>query len=107
MLAPGDVCISAITRGELELAARMSRAAESDGAALALLLEHVEVLAYSNEAAEHYAGVREAMHWKEVRAEVMEAQVAGHARCLGITLVTDKVREWEKVPGLRVETWSG
>jgi len=73
---------------------------------VALLLEHVAVLEYPSEAGAHYAAVREALHWQEVEMSVPDAQVAAHARCLGVTLVTERVRELEKVPGLRVESWS-
>jgi tRNA(fMet)-specific endonuclease VapC len=31
--------------------------------------------------------------------------IAAHARSLGITLVTHNMREFERVPGLRVEDW--
>ncbi len=104
-LRPGDVGISAITRGELEFAARMSRAPERDLSAVALLLEFVAVLELPGEAAAHYAEIREALYWKAVEMSETEALVAAHARWLGVALVTAKVREWGKVPGLRVEGW--
>jgi tRNA(fMet)-specific endonuclease VapC len=31
--------------------------------------------------------------------------IAAHARALGLTLVTDNVREFSRVPGLLVENW--
>ena len=105
-LTPGDVGISAITRGELEFAARMSQWADRDAAAVALLMEHVVVLEYPGEAAEHYGEIREAMHWKEVEMSVPDAQAAAHARCLGLTLVTERPREFREAPRLRVECWS-
>jgi tRNA(fMet)-specific endonuclease VapC len=105
-LTPGDVGISAITRGELEFAARMSRWTDRDAAAVKLLLEHVVVLEYPGEAAEHYGEIREALHWKELEMSVPDAQAAAHARCLGLTLVTERTREFAKVPRLRVECWS-
>lgn len=104
-LTPGDVGISAITRGELEFAARMSRWADRDAAAVALLLEHVVVLEYPPEAAEHYGEICEAMHWKEMTMSVPDAQAAAHARCLGLTLVTERMGEFGKLPRLRVESW--
>ena len=105
-VTPGDVGISAITRGELEFAARMSRCADRDVAAVALLLEHVVVLEYPGEAAAHYAEIREALHWKQGEMSVPDAQAAAHARCLGLTLVTERMREFGMAPRLRVESWS-
>jgi len=31
--------------------------------------------------------------------------IAGHARAQGLILVTNNLREFERVPGLRVEDW--
>jgi tRNA(fMet)-specific endonuclease VapC len=33
--------------------------------------------------------------------------IAGHARALGLVLVTNNLREFERVPGLRLENWIG
>jgi tRNA(fMet)-specific endonuclease VapC len=32
--------------------------------------------------------------------------IASHARCLGLTLVTNNTREFERVQGLTVENWA-
>lgn len=51
-----------------------------------------------------------------VRAELAAAgspigaydlQIAGHARILDATLVTNNLREFSRVPGLRLEDWVG
>ncbi len=105
-VAPGEVGISAITRGELEWGVRMSRCAEQDETAVDWFLEHVGVLEYPGEAAPHYAEIRETLHWKEVQMSVPDLLVAAHTRCLGLTLVTERPREFGKVPGLVVECWS-
>jgi tRNA(fMet)-specific endonuclease VapC len=31
--------------------------------------------------------------------------IAGHARSQGLIVVTNNVREFERVPGIRVENW--
>jgi len=31
--------------------------------------------------------------------------LAAHARCLGLTLVTNNVQESSRVPGLEIENW--
>jgi tRNA(fMet)-specific endonuclease VapC len=55
-----------------------------------------------------------AMHFGQLRSELAsterligpyEMMIAGHARSLGLILVTNNVREFERVPGLRVENW--
>jgi tRNA(fMet)-specific endonuclease VapC len=32
--------------------------------------------------------------------------IAAHARCLGMTLVTNNTREFKRVPGLKIENWA-
>jgi tRNA(fMet)-specific endonuclease VapC len=32
--------------------------------------------------------------------------IAAHARCLGLTLVTNNTREFGRVPGLHIENWT-
>ena len=32
--------------------------------------------------------------------------IAGHARALDLTLVTNNVKEFDRVPGLLIEDWS-
>jgi predicted nucleic acid-binding protein len=53
-------------------------------------------------------------HYGEIRAYLTQRGqpigpndlfIAAHARALGMTLVTDKLREFERVPGLKLENW--
>jgi tRNA(fMet)-specific endonuclease VapC len=39
-------------------------------------------------------------------ASVMDTLLAGHALALGATLVTNNTRDFEGIPGLRIENWS-
>ena len=34
-----------------------------------------------------------------------DQMIAGHARSQGLILVTNNTREFERVPGLRIEDW--
>lgn len=56
-----------------------------------------------------------AVHFGQVRAELAKAgkavgpydlMIAGHARSQGLILVTNNLREFKRVPGLRVENWA-
>lgn len=53
-------------------------------------------------------------HYGEIRAHLQQAGqpiggndlfIAAHARALGLTLVTDNLSEFARVPGLAVENW--
>ena len=45
--------------------------------------------------------------WKKIGQPIghNDLLIAAHARALGLTLVTDNVREFSRVPGLLVENW--
>jgi tRNA(fMet)-specific endonuclease VapC len=101
-----DVAVSAITVSELMFAVMTSAEPEQDQAALELFLRHVTVLEYSGEAGRDYGAIREAL---ELRGDVLGAHemlLAAQARSLGMALVTDRVKEFGRVPELRVERWS-
>jgi tRNA(fMet)-specific endonuclease VapC len=64
------------------------------------------VLDFPDEAAAHYAEVRAD---QKIRGEMIGANdlfIAAHARCLGLVLVTNNTREFDRVRGLAVENWT-
>jgi tRNA(fMet)-specific endonuclease VapC len=102
----GDVGISAITKSELEYGVEVSTRRAQDRAALDEFLRYVEVLDYPGDAAGHYAQIRADL---KARGEMIGANdlfIAAHARCVGMTLVTNNVREFGRVNGLKVENWT-
>ncbi len=55
-----------------------------------------------------------AMHYRKIRAFFKkrgipignnDLLIASHARCLNLTLVTNNLREFKRVPDLRLENW--
>ncbi len=101
----GEVCISVITKSELLYGVEVSPQRQQNQAALDGYLRHVEVLEYPDEAALHYAQIRAALKVSGTMIGANDLFIAAHARCLGLTLVTNNVREFERVQGLIVENW--
>ncbi len=104
--AVGDVCISVISRSELEYGVEVSPRRDKDRRALETFLRHIEVLDYPSDAAIDYAQIRAFL---KVRGRLIGANdllIAAHARFLGLTLVTNNTREYLRVPGLKVENWA-
>ncbi len=69
------------------------------------LCESLPVAPLSREAADAYGKVRA---YLEKRGEIignMDLLLAAHALALDATLVTHNLREFSRVPGLRVESW--
>jgi tRNA(fMet)-specific endonuclease VapC len=102
----GSVCISAITRSELEYGVEVSPRQSKDRQSLVIYLRHIEVLDYPSDAALEYAQIRAFL---KVHGRLIGANdffIAAHARHLGLTLVTNNTREFQRVPGLKIENWA-
>jgi tRNA(fMet)-specific endonuclease VapC len=64
------------------------------------------VLDYPSEAAVDYAKIRAALKLSGTMIGANDLLIAAHARCLGLTLVTNNTREFKRVQGLMVENWT-
>jgi tRNA(fMet)-specific endonuclease VapC len=100
-----DVCISAISRCELMYGVEVSPRRRQDQAALDMYLRHVAVLDYPSDAALDYAVIRADLKKRGNPIGANDLLIAAHARCLGLTLVTNNMREFSRVQGLKVENW--
>ncbi len=102
----GDVCISAITKSELMYGVQASPRQQQDQAALDVYLRHVVVLDYPDQAALHYAQIRADLKLRGTMIGANDLLIAAHARCLGLTLVTNNTREFERVKKLDIKNWT-
>jgi tRNA(fMet)-specific endonuclease VapC len=101
----GDVCISAITQAELSYGVEVSPRREQDAARLEVFLRHIVVLDFVQAAASDYAEIRASLKKQGKMIGANDLLIAAHARCMGFTLVTNNVREFRRVPRLKVENW--
>jgi len=103
--APGSLGISIITWGELCFGAAKS----NDSARAHVLLEQfarvVEVLPLPEEAGRHYGEVRAALQRAGTPIGNNDLWIAAHALALAVPLVSNNLREFERVPGLKLENW--
>jgi len=105
-VAVSDVCVSAITKAEMMYGVEVSPRRLKDQIALDEFLRYVAVLDYPAAAALDYARVRADL---KVRGTIIggnDLLIAAHARCLGLTLVTNNKREFSRVQGLKMENWT-
>ena len=77
-----------------------SRAAVDD------FVRNLEVLELTTAVAEHYADIRAALERAGRLIGANALFIAAHARALNATLVTNNVREFGRVAGLRCENWT-
>jgi tRNA(fMet)-specific endonuclease VapC len=105
-VAVSDVCISAITKAEVTYGVEVSPRQQRDQAALNEFLRYVAVLDYPAKAALDYATVRADLKARGTMIGGNDLLIAAHARCLGLTLVTNNSREFSRVHGLKIENWT-
>ncbi len=70
-----------------------------------LAIRGVGVLALSDQHISDDGAIRADLERKGTPLGVNDLPVAGHARSEGLTLVTNNLREFQRVAGLRVENW--
>ena len=101
----GQLCISAVTLMELIYGAEKSATPEKNLAVIEGLAARLEVWPFDNEAAAHTGMIRSELAKAGTPIGPYDQMIAGHARSRGIIVVTNNVREFVRVPGLRVEDW--
>jgi len=62
-------------------------------------------LPYAAKAAQHYGAIRAALEKSGQPIGVNDLHIAAQARSEGLTLVTNNLGEFERVPGLLTENW--
>lgn len=105
-VAVNDVCISVITKSELLYGVELSPRRAQDQAALKAFLNYVEVLNFPDEAADHYAKIRADLKSRGAMIGGNDLFIAAHARSLGLTLITNNIREFSRVRDLGLENWA-
>ncbi len=68
-------------------------------------LETIPVLALDAPADSEYGSIRSALETEGRSIGLNDLLIGAHAHALGLTLVTDNVREFSRIPGLSVENW--
>ena len=103
----GRMAISAITLSELLHGAEKSAKVAQNLAAVEEFASLLEVLTYTAKAAQHYGAIRTALEKVGTPIGVNDLHIAAHARSEGLTLITNNLGEFERVPGLVTENWVG
>jgi len=101
---PDSVCTSIVVACELRFGARR-KGSDTLTQRVEQLLESLTVLPLDEPADQHYADIRATLERAGTPIGNHDLFVAAHARSRGMTLVTGNLREFERVPGLRVENW--
>lgn len=100
------LCISAITLAELQHGVEKSTQSHKNRAALICFLSILNVLPFDESAAVEYGEICAYLQNKGTPIGTMDMLIAAHARSSHKILVTNNVREFERVPGLEIENWA-
>jgi tRNA(fMet)-specific endonuclease VapC len=102
----GSMAISAITLAELLHGAEKSSKPPANLAVVEDFCSRLEVLPYTARASQHYGAIRAKLEIRGQTIGVNDLHIAAHARSEGLTLVTNNLREFERVDALQLENWA-
>lgn len=97
--------MSVITYGELCCGAAKSQHRAKSLQILGELAQLIAVLPMDANVGEHYGKIRGALEQKGKVIGNNDLWIAAHALAIKVTLATNNIREFGRVPGLKVENW--
>ncbi len=105
-LKPGQVVMSTITYGELAYGATKSTQRNRAMAQLQELVQDIPVATLDCHAGQAYGEIRGKLEEQGRLVGNNDLWIAAHALALGLTLVTNNQREFQRIPGLPIENWA-
>ena len=105
-IEPDAVCTSIIAACELRFGAR-KKGSDVLTRRVEQLLGTMTILPLDSPADQDYADIRSALERAGTPIGGHDLFIAAHARSRDMTLITNNTREFNRVPGLRVENWVG
>jgi tRNA(fMet)-specific endonuclease VapC len=103
----GRMAISAITLSEPHHGAEKSAKVAQNRPVVEEFVSMLEVLPYSAKASQHYGAIRSELEKAGPPIGVNDLHIAAHARFKGLTLVTNNVGEFQRLPEMLLENWVG
>ena len=100
-----NIGISSITLSELEYGVEKSAHKEQNKLALTEFFAPLNVLPYDDRVAPVYGKIRAFLEKEGLTIGPVDMLIGAHALSLKTVLVTNNHREFERIPGLKVENW--
>ena len=101
----GDIGISTVTLAELRYGVSKSQHQAKNQAALEEFMLPLEIAAFDERATDVYGVLRASLEKQGTPIGSLDTMIAAHALSLGVTLVTNNTREFNRVPKLAVVDW--
>ncbi len=99
----GDLVISAVTLGELEVGFARSADPNLARSDAAVVLSSIAVMPFDAAAARAFGRIQAVA---PSRRGAYDRQIAAHALSLGVTLVTNNEKDFHGIPEVVVENWT-
>ena len=99
----GDLVMSAVTLGELEVGFAKSDTPDLARSDAAAILSEVGVMPFDEDAARAFGRIQAAA---PSRRGAWDRQIAAHAISLGVALVTNNEKDYDGIPEIVVENWT-
>jgi len=99
------MAISVVTLAELLHGVEKSSQPASNLAVVEDFCSRLQVLPYTQKAAQHYGSIRASLEIIGQPIGVNDLHIAAHARSEGLVLVTNNAKEFSKVAALQIENW--
>ena len=101
----GEICISSITVSELYYGVEKSEFIDKNKQALALFLSALNIVDFDEKAAVIYGKIRSDLERKGTVIGSQDMLIAAHAKSLNVELITNNVKEFQRVDGLKIDNW--
>jgi tRNA(fMet)-specific endonuclease VapC len=100
-----SICISVVTLAELYYGAENSDHVQANLEGVERFIGGITVLPFDADAAAHFGRIRASLRRAGTPISTQDILIGAHALSKGKTLVTNNRREFDRIPGLRVENW--
>jgi tRNA(fMet)-specific endonuclease VapC len=104
-LAIGEVGMSVVTHAELLYGAKRSQQPQKAMAMLEELISLIPVQPLHDDVATHYADIRANLASKGTMIGNNDLWIAAHVRAMDKTLVSNNLKEFQRVQNLKLENW--
>ncbi len=102
----GEIGVSSITLAELQYGVAKSLHKKQNRIALEEFVLPLEIAYFEEKAAETYGLIRSQLERTGKPIGSLDTLIGAHALCLGVTLVTNNIREFKRIKSLKVVDWT-
>jgi len=101
----GELLLSSVVWAEIEFGISKSTRQEHNRQVFDSIAQHLKMVAFSPRAARRYGELRTVLEREGTLIGANDMLIAAEALAQDATLVTDNLREFSRVKGLRLENW--